>query len=284
MTEDLLVAWNDYQNILQSSFKDLKTEGYLFDATLVTDDDCQLPVHKIMLAASSDFFKSIFIKSDNQSPFIYLSGIHSNDLNCIVKFIYEGELQISKDKLINFLIAAKKLKIKGVDFKDFEQYDISSLMMDTENQNDDVEESIKTIEEIIAKDCADTDNDVLKDDKLESETSQEENIELKNNYTAAEISKMSPISKKGSDVPNGNIKDVSNLIIYNGLHWECAFCGKTANSSSNIKLHVEIHVEGLDFSCSFCGAHFRSRFLLYNHRARIHKDKIRAGLGRRNKY
>ena len=47
--------------------------------------------------------------------------------------------------------------------------------------------------------------------------------------------------------------------------WICLECSKTTNNMSNMKKHVEIHLEGLKYSCSSCSKDFRSKNLLYLH-------------------
>ena len=50
------LQWNDFQDSLSSSFKELRDDGDLFDITLACDDG-QLEAHKTILSASSTFFK-----------------------------------------------------------------------------------------------------------------------------------------------------------------------------------------------------------------------------------
>ena len=54
----------------------------------------------------------------------------------------------------------------------------------------------------------------------------------------------------------------------------CNLCGKVGGKkTTNIKNHIETHLEGILFSCSICGKQFRSRNLLNNHKSRFHKNK-----------
>ena len=51
----------------------------------------------------------------------------------------------------------------------------------------------------------------------------------------------------------------------------CSVCGKTGKKYSNMKNHVEIHVEGLSYPCQSCNHTFRSKDSLRNHMYRSHK-------------
>ena len=53
--------------------------------------------------------------------------------------------------------------------------------------------------------------------------------------------------------------------------WKCNFCGKTTTRKTHINLHVEIHIEGLSFSCNICSINFRSRNILNKHKHTVHK-------------
>ena len=63
---------------------------------------------------------------------------------------------------------------------------------------------------------------------------------------------------------------VDELFEKNGEQFICKTCGKVSNRNSDIRKHVEIHIEGLSFECQFCLQSFRSRVILKQHK-RIHK-------------
>ena len=65
---------------------------------------------------------------------------------------------------------------------------------------------------------------------------------------------------------NMNVKEATDeLVIRNSDNFECRTCGKTAKNSSDIRRHVEIHIEGLSYECNICGNTFRSRMSLNFH-------------------
>jgi len=108
------LKWNDFQTNLASSFSKLRKERDFFDVTLVSDDEVHVSSHKVVLSASSDFFKNILRKSSHSSPLIYLSGVKSKELNFVMDYIYNGEVQIFQNDLDTFLDIAQKLKIDGL--------------------------------------------------------------------------------------------------------------------------------------------------------------------------
>ena len=112
--EKFCLKWNDFQSTVSKSFSLLKQEKEFFDVTLVSDDQLQIPTHKIVLSACSKFFKSVLTKNHHSHPLIYLHGISSTNLNFILDYIYQGEVQIYQEQIDPFLEAAQKLEIDGL--------------------------------------------------------------------------------------------------------------------------------------------------------------------------
>ena len=72
-SEKLRLQWNDFQENLNSSFKQLRIDEELSDVTLVSDDGGCVGAHKVVLALSSPFFSNILKRSKNSHPFVFLS-------------------------------------------------------------------------------------------------------------------------------------------------------------------------------------------------------------------
>ena len=114
MSEKFCLRWNDFQSIVTHSFQTLREEKDFYDVTLVSDDEVQIPAHKLVLSASSHFFKSILRRNSHSHPLLYLSGVDSQSLGFVLDYVYQGEVQIYQDDLNSFLDVAQKLKIEGL--------------------------------------------------------------------------------------------------------------------------------------------------------------------------
>ena len=112
--EKFSVKWKNFQSNLTKSFQRLRHDGDHTDVTLMGDDYQPLQAHKVVLSASSEFFKGILKKADHAKPMIYLSGVKSTELYSILDYIYEGEVQLYQEDLDKFLDVAQKLKINGL--------------------------------------------------------------------------------------------------------------------------------------------------------------------------
>ena len=109
--EKFSLKWNEFQTTVSNSFKLLKQEKDFFDVTLVAEDQKQIQSHKVVLSACSSFFKPILQNNIHSHPLIYLSGINSTNLQFIIDYVYEGEVQLFQEELDLFLEAAQKLQI-----------------------------------------------------------------------------------------------------------------------------------------------------------------------------
>ena len=102
------LKWNDFWASVSQTFSSRRKEKELCDVTLVSDDEVQVPAHKLILSASSSFFKSIFKNNTHPHTLIYLSGVDSTNLEFLLDYIYQGEVQIFQEQLDAFIDVAEK--------------------------------------------------------------------------------------------------------------------------------------------------------------------------------
>ena len=140
-TDKFCLRWNDFHENLSVAFRELRNDKDFFDVTLAcsafdeTANSLELSggggglqrqshktvrAHKLILSACSAFFKDLLLTMNvggggtNQQPLIYLSGIEFEDLQCILDFMYVGEVNIAQEKLSTFLAVAEELRVKGL--------------------------------------------------------------------------------------------------------------------------------------------------------------------------
>ena len=112
--EKFKLHWHTYTDHLKEMLHDMMSYNELTDITLVSEDRKQFKAHKIILSASSPVFKSIIGHCLMSSPFIYLKGILSQEIETILRFIYLGEATFNQDRLNMILDVAKSLEIKEI--------------------------------------------------------------------------------------------------------------------------------------------------------------------------
>ena len=66
--EKFSLKWNDFEANASKSFRNLRKEEHFYDVTLVSDDQQFVSAHKLILSASSEFFKNILKLSSHSNP------------------------------------------------------------------------------------------------------------------------------------------------------------------------------------------------------------------------
>ena len=85
------------------SFQSLRQQADFSDVTLVSGDGLQrFEAHKVILASGSDFFKTLLSDNSNPHPLIYLRGVKAKQLEILLEYIYQGEVNILQEKLEEF--------------------------------------------------------------------------------------------------------------------------------------------------------------------------------------
>ena len=241
MSGKLCLRWNDFQSNVSNSFSVLRNEDYLHDVTIVTDDSEQIAAHKLVLSASSEYFKNIFKKSKHSHLLLCLEGVTSTDVRNMMDYIYNGELQIFQEDLDRFLNVAHRLKLEGLANND---------------PNINQEEQVNY---------------------FEIEPFKKEKVQHQKKPYQAERQEMSVIAKLDTSInisDNFSVVDVKieeNIVRNAENMWECLQCGRSFARKDNLKNHVETHLEGLSFDCPMCEKTFRSRHSLTMHKHRFHK-------------
>ena len=247
MSEKFSLRWNDFQSTVSTSFDILRQEKDFFDVTLVSDDETQIQAHKLVLSACSDFFKSILRKNSHSHPLLYLSGINSTCLSLILDYIYQGEVQIHQEHLNSFLEVAQRLKIEGL------------IKTAEHSTTSDVSHEERELENI-------PDESAAKDFKAVSSH--------RKVVSAVRRKSVGCISEKALVVSVSDDSGVDQAIQEqlgraDGIY-HCRVCNYARKSKSDVKKHIETHIDGLSYSCSDCAKTFRSRDSLRNHKYLFH--------------
>jgi len=111
--DNFQLQWNQFEDNLATSFQALRNEGELYDVTLACDDD-QVEAHKMILSASSGFFKTIIKRNPHAHPLLYLKGVKIQSLRSLLDFMYLGKTNVAQDQVETFLKLGEELGVKGL--------------------------------------------------------------------------------------------------------------------------------------------------------------------------
>ena len=114
MGEVFTLSWDDFNQKCPRVFKELWLDTDLCDVTLATEDNDQLTAHKVILAASSPFFKRLLEKNQNPHPLLFLMGVKMVQLKQLLSYIYLGKCDLTQEQLSAFMATGKQLEIEGL--------------------------------------------------------------------------------------------------------------------------------------------------------------------------
>ena len=115
MNDNFSLKWSKFQQHTSLTFKDLRVDKDYFDVTLACDDNKDVSAHKVILSSCSPYFRSLLSRNKHPHPLVYMRGMESKDVERILDFMYQGEVDVAQDNLARFLEIADELKISGLD-------------------------------------------------------------------------------------------------------------------------------------------------------------------------
>ena len=96
----------------------LRCEDDFSDVTLGADNGVNIQAHKLILAAASPYFETMFKSSskflESDQNKIKLKDVSGDSLRVLIDYIYTGKIIISEDNVEDILIAANFLQLQAV--------------------------------------------------------------------------------------------------------------------------------------------------------------------------
>ena len=114
MSDTFSLKWNDFERNVSMTFDLLRSEEEFFDVSLVTDDQKTMSAHRLVLSASSPYFKNVLTGNKHSHPILCLMGVDSENLKTLLDYIYTGEVKVYEENLEKFLSISEKLQLEGL--------------------------------------------------------------------------------------------------------------------------------------------------------------------------
>ena len=255
MSEMLCLQWNDYHENIKSTFRNLRADNDFADVTLVCEDGQQVEAHKVILAASSPFFRKLLVRNTHPHPLVYMRKMNSDDMMAIVDFLYNGETNVHQENLERFFAVAEELQLKGLMGKlneKVEEFD---------------ERDAPPKEKPLVGKPAKIPKTLPYSQISSGNISEREGTVALSNYFSGALEELEERVK--------SMMEKSKNKIANGkqMAYKCKVCGKEGKDNA-IKDHIEAnHLDGIVIPCELCNKTFRSRNSYRPHR-RQHQNRL----------
>ena len=115
-TESFNLKWNDFESNFSETFSSLRAEEKLLDVSLVCEDLVEVSAHQLVLCAGSSYFRRVLSLAQNKhpNPLLCLQGVKARNLQTVLDYIYNGEVQLPQTDLEPFLSLAQSLQLGGL--------------------------------------------------------------------------------------------------------------------------------------------------------------------------
>ncbi|ODN03899.1 Protein bric-a-brac 1, partial [Orchesella cincta] len=108
------LKWKYHPNNLLHMFNQLLLNESFTDV-LVACEGKAIKCHKMVLSACSKYFEQVFCEYPQQnSTLVILKDMKFADVQAIIEFMYQGEINVAHDQLASLLKAAESLQVKGL--------------------------------------------------------------------------------------------------------------------------------------------------------------------------
>ncbi|XP_058829932.1 uncharacterized protein LOC131689113 [Topomyia yanbarensis] len=111
--QQFCLRWNNYHSNLSAVFDQLYQNQCFVDVTLVGEGR-SVKAHKMVLAASSPYFQTIFSETPCKHPVVIIKDVKWEELKALVEFMYRGEINVGQDQIRPLLKLAEMFQIRGL--------------------------------------------------------------------------------------------------------------------------------------------------------------------------
>ena len=134
--ENYNINRKDYDSHLKELMAMMMNTNDFTDVSIMCDDDnFEFRAHKVILSSCSEALSKIISQTQGKDPLIYLRGISSWQMQCLMEFMYLGRTMVFQNNVQDFLNAAQNLKVKGIGPDMSLEKNTSKMMIKAETQS-----------------------------------------------------------------------------------------------------------------------------------------------------
>ena len=279
-------------------FRNFVTESFDTDVTLVSDDLIPFQAHKLIISASSTFFKCVLLNDSQCKPIIFLRDVHQTELKCLLQLLYLGETSVLEKNASTFFKIMTDLGVRKENVIVANKPLINSTTEDTLFSNastQQIEEDSLQISTNMCIDgngysCADchlifekrflllrhrrSKHDILMFSCYQCEYQASNDNHLKiHQETKHKLTKRHkyPCDKCGFCAPKPSQLKIHQEAMHNGVRYSCDKCEYQATRPGHLKSHEEYKHKGVRYFCNQCDFQAKRPAHLKTHEQAKHK-------------
>lgn len=120
--ENFCLRLNVFEKNVKTSWQELQLEENYSDIILACEGK-HIKTHKLVISSFSPVLRNILKLNQTFNPLIYLKGVKFKDLQNLLNFMYQGQVDVAEDDLSSFLEIAEDLNVLGLSEKNAEVCD-----------------------------------------------------------------------------------------------------------------------------------------------------------------
>lgn len=277
----------EFKRNAKISWQELQTDGDYCDVTLACEDK-QIKAHRLVISSFSPVLRNILKQNQAPNPLIYLTRVCFRNLQNLLSFMYQGEVEVTKEDLTSFLAVAENLNVKGLCENNTDHFD-----------SNEADPSQYTYKNIHPTTKSKRNDDIVIDpifNEIDSKTlfTPETNVRIVTSPLGTDKAKQNIIStvpverqnrisivvqdeKRCHPCGQCNYRatqkfDLKRHIrsIHLGERYPCDQCTYKATLTYNLKEHIKTIHEGKRYTCGMCDYNGADRSGLRKHKLRKH--------------
>jgi len=258
--DNFCLRLNSFDKSVQTAWQEMQMEEDFCDITLACQDK-QIKTHKLIISSYSPVLRDILKSTQSPHPFIYLRRVKYKDLQNLLTFMYQGEVNVPEENLTGFLEVAEDLNIRGLSKGNMEVFNSNeedlpkltpSKFEASPERNRNQEENKSEI----------SFNHLMKDYQQESF------VNIRNNLIAPTEKQR---IRKQKQYNEGSNQNIGSRITEKSFH--CGKCDKQFSSYPGLNFHDKSVHEGFHYECDKCKYKATTKPNLYKHVKSIHEGK-----------
>lgn len=240
--------------------------GSLVDVTIYCDDG-QVNAHKLVLAASSTYFRNLFSRMTNafHYPIIVLREMPVNDLKTIIQFIYHGEVNVPQNRVDSLMRCANYLQIDGMASS---ANSLNAILASSSSMS---HHALLTAHSAVTPVSANTNN--LNASSTTSTSATMLNSKMNPPYPPPSATSCKPSSRghssssRSSTSGSNGISDETTSNSSNKPKHTCPVCLKTFTHGFTLKRHMKLHSQSRHtIFCDVCSKSYSCKDSFLRHK------------------